>query len=233
MEDFNHFLIRNLSKIVIVETNRSEHRVVSRHTMSSASRRNSERLSLGATGAAQAQAASDCACEWRAEPHGSSRPSQRRRQLQSPCGQRPPRVRDCPSNARAVARFRRIRRSQTALNPSSSIPTCSMTSSLRTMIEAPPSTTAPMANSGWKGTPTLRTRIKSSGASSAAATSAATATPPRGGARIAGSSSLYRASATASLRPASERFLNGMAFSSAGSNRSNLVRPFQVLAGPR
>ena len=28
MEDFNHFLIRNLSKIVIVETNRSEHRVV-------------------------------------------------------------------------------------------------------------------------------------------------------------------------------------------------------------
>ena len=34
---------------------------------------------------------------------------------------------------------------------------------IRTMIEAPPSTTAPMANSGWKGTPTLRTRIKSSG----------------------------------------------------------------------
>ena len=29
-----------------------------------------------------------------------------------------------------------------------------------------------------------------------------------------------------------ERFLNGMAFSSSGSNRSNLVRPFQVLAGP-
>jgi hypothetical protein len=28
MEDFNHFLIRNLSKIVIVETNRFEHRVV-------------------------------------------------------------------------------------------------------------------------------------------------------------------------------------------------------------
>ena len=28
MEDFNHFLIRNLSKIVIVETNRSEHWVV-------------------------------------------------------------------------------------------------------------------------------------------------------------------------------------------------------------
>ena len=28
MEDFNHFLIRNLSEIVIVETNRSEHRVV-------------------------------------------------------------------------------------------------------------------------------------------------------------------------------------------------------------
>ncbi len=27
MEDFNHFLIRNLSKIAIIETNRSEHRV--------------------------------------------------------------------------------------------------------------------------------------------------------------------------------------------------------------
>jgi hypothetical protein len=57
--------------------------------------------------------------------------------------------------------------------------------------------TAPIANSGWKGTPTLRTRIKSSGASSAAATSAATATPPRGSARIVGSWSLYPASATA------------------------------------
>src|ERR1700730_14508567 len=28
MEDFNHFLIRNLSKIAIIETNRFEHRVV-------------------------------------------------------------------------------------------------------------------------------------------------------------------------------------------------------------
>jgi trehalose 6-phosphate synthase len=36
------------------------------------------------------------------------------------------------------------------------------------MIERPPSAIAPIANSGWKGTPTLRTRIKSSGASSAA-----------------------------------------------------------------
>jgi hypothetical protein len=28
LEDFNHFLIRNLLKIAIIETNRSEHRVV-------------------------------------------------------------------------------------------------------------------------------------------------------------------------------------------------------------
>ena len=124
-----------------------------------------------------------------------SRPSQCRHQSQSPCGRRPPRVRDCPSSARRSISANSA--SQADLNAASSIPTCSMTSSLRTMIEPPPSTTAPIANSGWKGTPTLRTRIKSSGASSAAATSAATATPPRGSARIAGSSSLYRASATA------------------------------------
>ena len=47
-------------------------------------------------------------------------------------------------------------------------------SSLRTMIGVPPSTMAPMASSGWHGTPILRTRIKSSGAWSAAATWAAT-----------------------------------------------------------
>lgn len=48
---------------------------------------------------------------------------------------------------------------------------------VRTTIGAPPSTTAPMAILGSKGTPILRTRIKSSGVLSAEATSAATGTP--------------------------------------------------------
>ena len=61
-----------------------------------------------------------------------------------------------------------------------------MTSSLRTMVGVPPSKTAPIANSGWRGTPILRTRIRPSGALSAAATSAATGTPPRGSARTTG-----------------------------------------------
>ena len=77
-----------------------------------------------------------------------------------------------------------------ALNSDSSISASLITSSFRTMIGAPPSTTAPMASSGWKGTPTLRTRIRSSGASSTAATSAATVTPPRGSARTTGCCSL-------------------------------------------
>jgi len=65
-----------------------------------------------------------------------------------------------------------------------------ITSSLRTMSGGLPSTIAPMASSGWNGTPILRTRIRSSGACKAAATSAATGTPPRGSARTTGPASL-------------------------------------------
>ena len=43
-----------------------------------------------------------------------------------------------------------------------------------------PSPMAPMATSGWNGTPSFRTTITSIGASSALATSNATGTPPRG-----------------------------------------------------
>jgi hypothetical protein len=74
MEDFNHFLIRNLSKIVIVEANRSEHRVVfETHYV------------VGL--APQFGKAIARRHRHRKQPRGSSRPSQRRRQLQSPCGQ--------------------------------------------------------------------------------------------------------------------------------------------------
>lgn len=70
-----------------------------------------------------------------------------------------------------------------------------------------------MANSGWKGTPILRTRMRSSGTSSAVATHAATGTPARGSARITGCRSLYPASAAANFYPASDRFLKGIKLS--------------------
>ena len=98
-----------------------------------------------------------------------------------------------------------------------------MTSSLRTIMGEPPSTIAPIANSGSNGTPILRTKIKSSGASSAEATSAATGTPPRGKARTTGSWPRYPASAAANFRPASARFLNGIVVSVISRRR---FRPY-------
>jgi uncharacterized protein YecE (DUF72 family) len=71
-----------------------------------------------------------------------------------------------------------------------------------------PSTTAPSASSGWNGAPILRTRIRSSGASSARATSNPTGTPPRGSASTTGRSSLNLSSRCASAHPASLRSAN-------------------------
>src|SRR5579872_6653890 len=94
------------------------------------------------------------------------------------------------------------------------MPQTSITSVLRMILGGSPSATAPMANSGWMGTPILRTSKRSSGASRAWAASAATGTPPRGSASTTGSRSLYLSSASASLRPASIRFWNSMAATS-------------------
>ena len=70
----------------------------------------------------------------------------------------------------------------------------------------PPSPMAPMASSGWKGTPSLRTTITSSGASRASATSRARGTPPRGSPRTTTSCPRSCSSRSASNRPASARF---------------------------
>src|SRR5438552_1657953 len=73
---------------------------------------------------------------------------------------------------------------------------------------ASPSTIAPSASSGWNGTPILRTRTMSSGASSPFAISAPIGTPPRGSASTTGSPPRHEASRAASWRPASRRSLN-------------------------
>src|SRR5271157_2712253 len=99
-----------------------------------------------------------------------------------------------------------------------------MTSSLRTIMGAAPSTTAPIANSGRQGTPILRTSTRSRGAVSAAATSAATGTPPRGSARITGFRPSYRWSAFASFFPASDLSLNDMSALSYGPGARGLRR---------
>src|SRR4051812_30442926 len=81
------------------------------------------------------------------------------------------------------------------------------TSSLRTRTS--PSPSAPIASSGCDGTPSLRTKMTSSGASRARATSYATGTPPRGSATTTGCSSRRWSSRAASRRPASARSRNG------------------------
>ena len=77
------------------------------------------------------------------------------------------------------------------------------TSSLST--RAPRSPMAPIATSGWLGSPSLRTTSTSSGAWSADASSAATGTPPRGRPSTTGRSIVRPANACASRRPASRR----------------------------
>ena len=120
--------------------------------MSSASRRNSERLSLG---------------RHRHRKHKLLRIAHASG-AQSSAGRRARRNAVVNYNRRAASDLRAFAIAQVMLAPPvdfgefgvangfefclRSIPTCSMRSSLRTMIEAP-STTAPMANSGCKGTP--------------------------------------------------------------------------------
>ena len=67
-----------------------------------------------------------------------------------------------------------------------------------------PSPMAPMATSGWKGTPSFRTTITSSGASRALATSNATGTPPLGRPSTTTSGPRRPASRFPSRRPASD-----------------------------
>ena len=71
-------------------------------------------------------------------------------------------------------------RSRLSTSANSASLTCTRRTTRSFTTSVPPSPTAPIANSGWNGTPSLRTTITSSGASSARATSAATGTPPRG-----------------------------------------------------
>ena len=213
MEDFNHFLIRNLSKIVIVETNRFEHRVV---------------FEAHYVVGLPPQFGKPIARRHRHRKHEPLRIAHASG-AQSRAGRSARRDAVVNHNRRAASDLRAFAIAQVTLalpldfgefGIANGFELGFVNSNVLNDIliahddRAPAVGNRTIANSGWKGTPTLRTRIKSSGASSAAATSAATATPPRGSARIVGSCSLYPASATASLRPASERFLNGMMFSS-------------------
>src|SRR5947209_7722424 len=92
---------------------------------------------------------------------------------------------------------------------SAPMPRPSITDRLSTWT--PPPAMAPMASSGWAGTPSLRTTRTSSGAPRATATSAATGTPPRGNASTSRCGSPARCSrAPARTRPASARSRNAM-----------------------
>ena len=106
----------------------------------------------------------------------------------------------------AALQFHVARAPQPAARAARGIRRSRIRSSLRT--STPPAAIAPMASSGWPGTPSLRTRKTSSGAFSAEATSNATGTPPRG--RPNTSTSVrpaYSVRRAASCRPASIRFL--------------------------
>ena len=140
-------------------------------------------------------------------PPARSTPSRSRRRPPAPSGPPAPAAAGPPRN-------RRARRSTSARSrPSTSANSASLTCARRTTrsftTSAPPSPTAPIASSGWNGTPSLRTTITSNGASSARATSAATGTPPRGNPSTTTSSPRRWRSRSASRRPASTRSLNG------------------------
>ena len=72
----------------------------------------------------------------------------------------------------------------------------------------PSSTTAPSPYSGFRGAPTFRATITSSGAARRRAMGAATGTPPRGNARTMGRSPRYVSRRGASRSPASVRSLS-------------------------
>ncbi len=73
---------------------------------------------------------------------------------------------------------------------------------------------APIASSGWNGTPSLRTTITSMGTAKAWATSNATGTPPCGRAKTTASSPRKNLSRAAKRRPASRRSANDIITSS-------------------
>src|SRR6516162_2654678 len=97
-------------------------------------------------------------------------------------------------------------------------------SSLISTCGSAPSTTAPSASSGCQGTPTLRTRTRSSGAPRLVAISKPTGTPPRGNASTRGWSGRKCCSRSASCRPAALR-LGNIAYSFV-SRRSPTIYPF-------
>src|ERR1700730_12986520 len=92
------------------------------------------------------------------------------------------------------------------------------------MILTPPSPIAPIASSRCDGTPNLRTMMTSSGASSTVATSNATGTPPLGRPSTTLSPPRRCINVRASLRPASARFVNGIAYGSPWAQRSERGR---------
>ena len=121
---------------------------------------------------------------------------------------RPSRLRRTRSLRRRATRASSSPRSRRSAVRSSSSVTAARASTSASSTRTPPSPMAPMASSGWNGTPSLRTTMTSSGAPSACATSNATGTPPRGSPRTTTSWSRTYCSRAASSRPASTRSAN-------------------------
>jgi hypothetical protein len=180
---------------------------VSRQTTSSASRRSSETERGDATGTARTTRAAPWArATWQAaravDPVAI--PSSTTMAVRPARGMRPRPPRKLRTRRSSSARSRR----STTASSSAVTPASCTVSSLT--IRTPSSPMAPMASSGWNGTPSLRTTITSSGALSAAATWAATVTPPRGSPSTTTFSPRSVDSASARRRPASRRLRNGM-----------------------
>src|SRR5512139_218500 len=171
----------------------------------SASSRNRSATSIGPTGTARTTRAAPWALAMRqaaravapvATPSSTTRAVLPSRDVRG----RPARNRAARSSTTASSR-----RSTDAI--SASLTWASRTTS-GLSTSTPSSPTAPIASSGWKGTPSLRTTITSKGASSAEATSKATGTPPRGRPRTTVSGPRRCSTLRASWRPASARFAN-------------------------
>src|SRR5215472_6184974 len=185
---------------------------VSRQIRSSTSPARVDRAEGGATGTASRTRAAPCArATWHAaravEP--VAMPSSTRTAIRPASGSRGV----SPRN-RLVRRSSSARsRCSTALISAWLTPEYRTTSAL--MTRASPSPIAPMPSSGCAGTPSLRTRMTSSGAPRARATSAATATPPRGSPSTTMSLPRSGSRRLASWRPASDR------------SRKRMVTPFR------
>ena len=112
-----------------------------------------------------------------------------------------------PSRKRSIRRLSSCR-SRARIRSNSSWVTPRRRAVAESTTAVPSSATAPMANSGFSGAPSLRTVRTSSGAPSTRATSAATGTPPRGSATTIGRSAASGLRRSASCRPASWRSSN-------------------------